>query len=96
MIKRLFKRKQTALDEAIAIAIRTLDEYDPTSAEYQKIIDNLEKLYKMKTQERSVGVSLDTIAIIAGNLLITGLILGYEKTGTITSKALNYVIKGRV
>jgi hypothetical protein len=41
-------------------------------------------------------VSPDTIAVVAGNLLGIILILGYEKADVITTKALGFVLKGRV
>lgn len=41
-------------------------------------------------------VSPDTVAVIAGNLLGIGLILGFEKMNIITSKAIGFVLKGRV
>jgi Zn-dependent oligopeptidase len=64
--------------------------------EYSNMIDNLEKLYKAKDSEKSRKISPDTIAIIVGNLLGIGLILGYEKANVITSKAVAFVLKGRV
>lgn len=94
MLRKIFK-KQTALDKQIEMVIKSLSECEPGSEEYMNIIEVLDKLYKMKSQDDK-GVSMDTLLIVGGNLLGIVLILGYEKAGTITSKALNLIIKGRV
>jgi len=41
-------------------------------------------------------VSPDTLLVVAGNLLGIVLILTYEKANIVVSKALNFVLKGRV
>jgi ribosomal protein L18E len=42
------------------------------------------------------GVSRDTVVIVAGNLLGIGMILGFERASVVTSKALGFVLRGRV
>lgn len=46
--------------------------------------------------EKKHRVSPDAIAVVAGNLLGIALILGYEKSNIITTKALGFVLRGRV
>lgn len=41
-------------------------------------------------------VSPDTIAIVAGNLLGIGIILTYERTQVIATKAFGLILRGRV
>lgn len=41
-------------------------------------------------------ISPDTVLVVAGNLLGILLILTYEKADIITSKAINFILKGRV
>ncbi|MDF2800207.1 MAG: hypothetical protein K0S61_110 [Anaerocolumna sp.] len=95
--KRVTKRdKRTNLEKEIDSVLEYLKKFDPDSEEYAKIADNLGKLYKAKENEHARHVKPDTIAIIAGNLLGIGMILGYEKAGIITSKALSFVVKGRL
>lgn len=88
--------KRTKLEREIDSVIETLSDMDKDSDEYAAIVDNLEKLIKAKSCEKDKSISYDTIAIIAGNLLGIALILGYEKANVITTKALGFVIKGRV
>lgn len=90
------KDKRTNLEKEIDAVLNVMSTWAPDSTEYTAMTDNLEKLYKAKANERSSTISPDTIAIIAGNLLGLALILGYEKTGSITSKALGFIIRGRV
>jgi len=71
-------------------------DYDSGSKEYEPMMDYLERLYKLKALDKQERISPDTIAIVAGNLLGIGLILNHERLGHITSKALGFVIRGRV
>ena len=97
MFEKIFKRdKRTNLEKEIDSVIQRMSKHQPDSAEYSAIAENIEKLYKARTYENVKRVSPDTIAIIAGNLLGIVLILGYEKAGVITSKALGFVLRGRV
>lgn len=90
------KDKRTNLEKEIDEVLFYMSGLSPESQEYSNIINNLEKLYKAKNEELNRKIKPDTIAIIAGNLLGILLILGYEKTNIITTKALSFVLKGRV
>lgn len=87
--------KPSMLEEEIKKVYEELSAYSPGTKEYSEVLDNLERLYKV-SENKTKSISPDTIAMIAGNLLGIGLILGYEKTNIITSKALGFVLKGRV
>ena len=88
--------KRSNLEKEIDRVLQEASYLDPHSKEYSEIAENVEKLYKAKSCEKSRNVSPDTIAVVAGNLLGIALILGYEQTHVITSKALGFVLKGRV
>lgn len=90
------KDKRTNLEKEIESVINIMSIYSPHSEEYTAMAENLERLYKAKANERPSFVTPDTIAIVAGNLLGIALILGYEKADIITSKALGFILKGRV
>lgn len=96
MFKFTKKDKRTSLEkeiESVLMSMRTVTAY---SQEYTNMAANLEWLYKAKACERDRRITPDTMAVIAGNLLGILLILGYEKAEVITTKALGFVIKGRV
>jgi hypothetical protein len=96
MLKFTKRDKRTNLEKAIDMVIKNMANYSPDSEEYAAMAENLERLYKAKANECNRRVSPDTVAIIVGNLLGILLILGYEKANVITTKALGFVIKGRV
>lgn len=72
---------------------RLMQEMDPKSGEYKKLLEVYEKLSEI---EKGDKVSKDTLATIAANLLGIGLILEYEQLHVISTKALNFVIRGRL
>lgn len=87
------------LDKAIAAAFVELSRHHATSDEYSKTVDQLEKLYKIKSsyeKDNKRTVSLDQMLAVAGNLAGIVLILSYEHMHPITSKALGFVLKSKV
>lgn len=98
MFKITKKDKRTNLEKEIDEVIKIMSQYPPDWEMYGIMSENLERLYKAKAEENKSKskISPDTIAIIAGNLLGIGLILGFEKANVITTKALGFIIKGRV
>lgn len=97
MIKFNLKKEPTKLDEEIDAVLNQMQSMDATSEDYEKITKNLGKLYELKAMnDKHIKVSPDTLAVILGNLAGIVLILSYEQTHVITSKALGFVIKGRV
>ena len=97
MLKFNLRHERTELDKEIDAVISQLRELDAASEDYEKVVKNLERLYELKNMnDKRKKVSPDTLAVIIGNLAGIALILGYEQTHVITSKALGFVIKGRV
>ena len=96
MFKFTKQDKRTNIEKEIDEVLKILSQVQPDTKEYSIITTNLERLYKAKSCETDRRISLDTIGIIAGNLLGIALILGYERANIITTKALGFVLKGRV
>ena len=73
---------------------------DGHSPEYAKVVEQLDKLYKIRTYDKpdkfTKDATLATSLAVAGNLAGILLILGFEKVDVITSKALGFIIKPRV
>ena len=88
--------KQANLEKEIDRVIDKLSLLEPQSLEYKNITENLDRLYKAKGNINDRKISPDTIAVIAGNLIGIALIIWHEEANSITSKALGFVIKGRV
>lgn len=95
----MFINKPSQLDEELEKEItRVLDQMQSYSAEdeeYSKMADQLEKLYSIRHEAKPKKISADTLAIVAGNLFGILLIVGFEKSNVLTSKALNFVMKSR-
>lgn len=90
------KDKRTNLEQEIDTVLSRMREVGVKSDEYPQLLEYLERLTLAKSKLPSKKVSPDTIAVVIGNLVGIGFILGYEKIGAITSKALGFVIRGRV
>lgn len=94
--KILKKDKRTNLDKEIDDVLEEMTYQDKAGTRYAKNIDHLERLYRAKSYIKSRKISPDTKAIILANLLGILAILHFEKVDTVTSKALNFVLRGRV
>jgi hypothetical protein len=82
---------ETTIDQLIS----RMSTEEEDSEDYTKMVDNLETLYKLKAETQPDRVKLDTIAIVAGNLLGIIIIVGFEKSHVMTSKALSNLLKPR-
>ena|SRR5687768_17354525 len=83
------------LDEVIDALKSSMIGMDEGSEEYSNATDQFVKLYALRaeTDRKRVGVSPDTLVIVAGNLLGILVIVGYEQRHVITSKALGFVLR---
>jgi hypothetical protein len=79
------KADPTPLDELIDETVQSIGPYDD---DFVAKIDALEKLNKLRGGNTLKQVSPDTVAIVAGNVVIAVLIVGYESRHVVTSKAL--------
>ena len=88
--------KPANLQEVIDHVQTQMLSYDADSEEFKVMADQLDKLYSMKTSNKSTRVSGDALVAVAGNLLGIGLILSYERVHVVTSKALGFVMKSKL
>lgn len=89
-------KKHNSLDREIDNVISKLEKLSPNSEEYSITADNLEKLYRAKSYDKNRYITPDTVALVVGNLLGIAIIIWHEKAEVITTKALGFVMKGRV
>lgn len=94
----MFKKSENELmvEEEINDVLKELKCISSSTEEYVVVIENLERLYSIKSKKAELRLKPDTIAIIAANLVGIALILGYEQGHVITTKAIGFVTKGRV
>lgn len=84
-----------ALDKAIISATNEVIHIPMESEDYDKALITLERLHQLRNKG-SRKISPDTLAMVAGNLLGIALIINHERAEVITTKALGFVLKGRV
>lgn len=90
------KDRRSKLEKEIDLILDEMRGIEATTSEYLIRLDNLERLHKMHNEIKNRKVKPDTIAIVMTNLIGIGMILGYERVNIITSKALGFVLRGRV
>lgn len=88
------KKDPSELDLAIKEIYREMQGFTADSEEYAAMVDQLEKLHKIKSCDSNL-VSYDTVLIVAGNILGIVLILSFEKTNVIATKALQMVLRAK-
>lgn len=95
-ITSIFKKEKTMLEKEIEAVLLEMKDMYVGSEEYEIALNHLSTLHEInKSKEKKWNVSPDTMAIVVGNLLGIILILKHEEMNVITSKAMNFVIKGR-
>jgi hypothetical protein len=85
--------KKLKVDEAIQECLEYMKLLIPSSVEYTECVKNLEMLNEMKIKNRVI--SPEGLLMIGGNLLGLLLIMKFEKTDVLVTKALGFVFKGR-
>lgn len=88
------KLKQNIIKQEINRIHSTMEGMKIESEEYQIAMGHLKTLYEIRSKDK-ISISLDTMAVVAGNLLGLIFVLKHEELNVITSKALGFVIKGR-
>lgn len=83
------------LKETIDDLIADMQGTKPDTKEYANMADQLVKLHTMKMNEKSNRLSRDTMATIFANLVGIVIIVAFERTNVMTSKALGLVQKLR-
>lgn len=89
-----WRKKKTLLDEEIDDVLERMNHVGAKSEEYLQLLTILERLSKVKKEEGS-PLSRDTIVLVGGNLLGLILIMAYERTHVMSSKAVNQLIRPR-
>ena len=90
-------RKPNALKKVIDLQLDMLDDNSLTLEDRDKMIDQLERLAKVKneTTHRPSLPSADTMVSVIGHLIGIKMIVNYERENIVTSKAISFVQKLR-
>lgn len=93
MLRKLFKRrdKVEAIDAQIDSVLLEMTNVGVLDEKYPKLMVYLDRLNKMKTDNRPSPVSRDTIILVLGNIAGILVIVAYEQKHVMTSKGFNLV-----
>ena len=95
-MRRFGMRKPSILDEPIEKVLTSMNTFGPEDPEYPALIDHLDRLSRMREQQKIVRRSSpDTMAIVVGNILGILVIVAYEQKHVMVSKGLGFVIKAK-
>ena len=92
----MFRRKDpenAALNEVIRELCLRMEDEDVETKDYLRMMDQMIKLSQLKDSSSPKPISRDTLILVAGNLAGIVLILTYENTRVITSKAVGFILK---
>lgn len=91
-------KENAGLDLVIDIAEAELVKHEIGSEEYIKIMDQMERLYKMKASVKTDPnrYSKDNMVAVIGNFLGIVLVINHERVNVITSKAFNMIMRSKV
>lgn len=91
-----FGNKETkALDTEIERLVTTLSGMSSTQDEYTLVAENLRLLCEVREKKNPTKLNIDTILNASVNMLGLLMILNFEKTGVITSRAIGFLWKGK-
>jgi hypothetical protein len=88
-------KPKSKLEIAIDEILFQMGNQPPDSSEYGKLLERVEKLHKMKENEKPSRVTPDTWVLAATNLIGIAVIVHHEHINVITSKALSFVQRPR-
>lgn len=83
------------LEKTIDDLIVQMSYAPPGTEQYAAMTESLTKLYALRDEKSNKGVSADAALAVAGNLLGIAMIVGHERVGVVTSKALSFVMKAK-
>ena len=77
------------IDDLITIIQNEMANLTPGHEDYKVRLERLEKLYAIKAQNRPPRISYDTMLTVGGNILMVVVMVGYERSHVMVSKALS-------
>jgi hypothetical protein len=92
-LKKFKKTEPTTLEIEITRLFDKLQAFQPETDQYDKVTEQIAKLYKLKEIDSKKRVSSDVMFGAASNLAGILLILNFEHAHVMTSKAISFVGK---
>jgi len=89
----MFGPRPHYLDSLISRTTAELASIEPGTEEYSNTLSYLERLVKLKAEDKPERISRNTVAVVLGNLAGILLIVAYEQKHVMTSKAFGTILK---
>lgn len=88
MLNDIFRKseKDEHLDEQINSVLSALDQVGPRDEEYDKLMERLERLMKLRHGDKPERISRNTLLIVAGNLALGFGLFWFERTNVLNTK----------
>lgn len=87
---------ETKLDAEILSLLAKVKETTKDSEDYEKLVDRMSKLHKLKTEERSKQINPDTVLVVVANIFGILWLARYERENIIKApRAFSSVLKPR-
>ena len=93
-MKLLPKKKSYTIDQEIERCLTDMKKFDVESDEYRKAAATLKLLYEARGIKSHTALSTDTVVAVVGNLAGILIVLYFEQTGAVVSKAFGLIGKG--
>lgn len=95
MLENFPKRKASSFDEPIDRVLAQMKDTDLNEEEFNTLMTHLERMNRLRLEDRARKVSPDTMAIVVGNLIGLVIIVGFERNNIITSKGLGFILRAK-
>jgi len=89
-------KKKSNLDLEIDHVLEILGRMSPDSESYSDAVKNLEILMKANSEKAKPALDINTVITAGASILGIVVIISYEHLHPVVSKAINFVLKGRV
>lgn len=99
MLDKFQKRKEVndRIDKIVNSILDDMEVMQASTDEFEMCAKNLEKIFELqRNKQQHWRVNPDTLATIIANSAWILLILKYEESDSILSKAFGFILKGRV
>ena len=84
-----------ALDKEIERLTNQLSNMSPVDQDYKPIVENIKTLCEAREKKNDRVLSKEVLFTAGVNILTVLLVLNFEKTGIVTSKAFSFLTKGK-
>jgi len=84
-----------SFDKEVEAVLEELSGLDRDSEEYRKTVENLKVLCEARGVKNPSAPSIDTVLSVAANIIGILLVLNFERSGTIVSKAFTGLFRPR-